>query len=259
VDKPAGLLCHPASKRPYPNLIQWVREYLECGGLPPLSPELTSINSGKAQAKSRTLDPTMVNRLDRETSGIVIVAKTSRMAGKLGKQIQRRDIEKEYQAIVHGVVAQDSGVIEKPIGRDTTSRIWIKQAVDGEDAVPCITEFEVELRLDGFTQLRLRPHTGRMHQLRVHLAAVGHPIVGDKIYGADENLYLEFVETSMTDELHKKLLLPRHALHASRVKFFHPWQNEMIECRAPLPSDLAQFVETHTNPRAEKASRDDAE
>jgi 23S rRNA pseudouridine1911/1915/1917 synthase len=81
--------------------------------------------------------------------------------------------------------------------------------------------------------------------MRVHLASIGHPVVGDKIYGADENLYLQFVETSMTADLRKKLLLPRHALHASRMKFFHPWKNDFIECRAPMPSDMAEFVEKY--------------
>jgi 23S rRNA pseudouridine1911/1915/1917 synthase len=243
-DKPAGLLCHPASNRPYPNLIQLVRQYLNPSSA---SVPLATLRT-KEDFASGTLplpNPTMVNRLDRETSGIVLIAKTARMARKLGKQIQRRQIEKEYQAIVHGIVAQDRGVIEKPIGRDTNSKIWIKRGVAGEDAIPCITEFEVEQRLGGFTLLRAKPITGRTHQMRVHLAAIGHPIVGDKIYGADENLYLQFVETSMTDELRAKLLLPRQALHASRVKFFHPWKNDFIECRAPMPSDMARFIERH--------------
>lgn len=255
VDKPADLLCHPASNRPYPNLIQLVREYLKIGGtgVPACDAE-TKPPSATIPLAPPTLEhsgaralptPTMVNRLDRETSGIVLVAKNARMARKLGRQIQKREIEKEYQAIVRGIVAQDRGVVEKPIGRDTNSKIWIKRGVDGEDAVPCVTEFEVERRLDGFTLLRAKPVTGRTHQMRVHFAAIGHPIVGDKIYGGDENLYLQFVETSMTDELRAKLLLPRHALHASRVKFFHPWKNEFIECRAPLPSDMAEFVEKH--------------
>jgi 23S rRNA pseudouridine1911/1915/1917 synthase len=241
-DKPADLLCHPASNRPYPNLIHSVREYL---GITSSNNPATSDRALEHLSTRALPTPTMVNRLDRETSGIVLIAKTARMARKLGRQIQKREIEKEYLAIVHGVVAQDRGIIEKPIGRDTRSKIWIKRGVDGEEAVPCITEFEVEQRLNGFTLLRTKPITGRTHQMRVHLASIGHPVVGDKIYGADENLYLQFVETSMTADLRKKLLLPRHALHASRMKFFHPWKNDFIECRAPMPSDMAEFVEKY--------------
>lgn len=218
INKPADLVCHPTKGDVYSSLISRVRLYLG------------------AAAK-----PSLVNRLDRETSGVTVVAKTPAVAGELGRLWETRMVEKEYLAIVHGHVREDHGLIDAPLGKDERSAVAIKDCVR-PDGAAAQTEFWVERRFAGkpltpvlsssdgenkdvatrlveFTLLRLLPRTGRKHQIRIHLAHIGHPIVGDKIYGADETLYLALVERRLTDEQRAQLILPNHALHASAVRF----------------------------------------
>jgi 23S rRNA pseudouridine1911/1915/1917 synthase len=213
VDKPANLVCHSADR---PTLADWLRAY------------------GIAT-------PRLVNRLDRETSGLVIVAKSERAGRILGKQALRREIEKEYLAICWGEFSQETGIIDQPIAVTGTGVVYTKRIVDPAGK-PSVTGFAVERRLTGFTVARLRPKTGRAHQLRVHMAWLGHSIVGDKIYGPDERLYLEFIENGVTDEMLGKLLLPRHALHAAVVTFRHSGTQQPVTYRAALPEDLEQFI-----------------
>jgi len=221
VDKPAPLVCHSASRPEHPTLVGWLRER----GL---------------------VTPHLVNRLDRETSGLVIVAKHERAATLLGKQVQRREIHKEYVAIVWGAFEQERGTIDQPIGMAKNSAVYTRRAVDRAAGQPCVTEFAVEQRLAGFTIVRLHPLTGRAHQLRVHLAWMGHPIVGDKMYGPDETLYLRFIQEGVTDEMLGRLLLPRHALHARRVAFRHPVTQRPCEAEAALPGDMGRFITEHS-------------
>jgi 23S rRNA pseudouridine1911/1915/1917 synthase len=218
VDKPGNLVCHSAQRPGQLSLATWVRE--------------------------RGLTPRFVNRLDRETSGLVVVAKNERAAKLLGKQVLRREIAKEYVAICWGVIAQDTGLIDQPIGRTEDSPVYTKRVVVA-GGQPSTTEFFVQHRLPGFTVVRLRPQTGRTHQIRVHLAWLGHPIVGDKVYGPDERLYLQFIKEGVTDEMLGKLLLPRHALHAARVTLRHPGTQLPVTCEAAWPADLEQFIEEH--------------
>ena len=221
VDKPAPLVCHSASRPEHPTLVAWVR-------------------------KRGIATPRLVNRLDRETSGLVMVAKNERAAKILGKQVLRREIQKEYVAICWGEFEQDNGVVDRAIGLTKDSVVYTKRVVDETDGKPCVTEFAVERRLPGFTVARLQPRTGRAHQLRVHLAWLGHPIVGDKVYGPDETLYLQFIKEGVTEEMLHRLLLPRHALHAERVAFRSPGTGEFCDCRAGLPADLQAFLDEHS-------------
>jgi len=220
VDKPGGMVCHSAQRPEHTSLAEWLRDY----GVP---------------------TPRMINRLDRETSGLVVVAKNEAVAKTLGKAVLRREIEKEYVAICQGAFVEESGVIDQPIGISQASAVYTKRIVDSIAGQPSLTRYAVEKRLRQFTVVRLMPRTGRAHQLRVHVAWLGHPIVGDKVYGPDETLYLQFIEHGVTNEMLEKLLLPRHALHAERVSFLHPGTRHPCAFQANLPDDMKAFIEEH--------------
>jgi 23S rRNA pseudouridine1911/1915/1917 synthase len=187
----------------------------------------------------------IVNRLDRETSGLVLVAKTSAAARDFGLLMQRRQFRKEYFAIVWGWPEWKHKIVDASLDRQSKhqhSAIWLKQMIHPAGA-PAQTEFFVERRFrsctssgDRFSLIRAIPRTGRTHQIRVHLASVEHPIVGDKIYGPDEQLYLHFIETGWTHELEQKLLLPRHALHSAKLAI-----EDQRAWTSALPLDLAEF------------------
>ncbi len=187
----------------------------------------------------------IVNRLDRETSGLVLVAKNAAAARRFGLLMQEQRIAKEYLAIVWGWPEWEAESVDAPLARQgahVPSAIWLKQMIHPLGA-PARTDFRVEERFtrgvngERFAIVRAFPHTGRTHQIRVHLASLGHPIVGDKIYGPDERLYLEFIETGWTPELERQLLLPRHALHSAALEIEggERWTSS-------LPPDLAHFV-----------------
>lgn len=224
VDKPAHLLCHPTNPGNPPTLWDGLR------GL--LAYEI--VNGARLS---------VITRLDRDTSGLVLVAKHPKSARVLSLAIQRGHIDKEYLALVWGWPAQDEWEVDAPIlrrGEVEESRIWVKQMVHPGGRA-CRTGFRVERRWERaegrFALVRCVPRSGRMHQIRVHLAHSGWPIVGDKIYGRDENCYLEFIETGWSDALRDRLLLDRHALHAWRLR----WRGR--EWEAPLAPDLRVFLE----------------
>jgi 23S rRNA pseudouridine1911/1915/1917 synthase len=228
VDKPAFLLIHPSKPDGTPTLWAALRELLA----------FELVNGGQVS---------IVNRLDRETSGIVLIAKNREAARRFGKAMQRQEINKEYLAIVHGWPEWETTAVDAPLARQGVfgpSAIWLKQAIH-ERGAAALTEFRTESRFvrpnercpDRFAIVRAIPRTGRTHQIRVHLAHLGHPIVGDKIYGPNEQLYLQFIETGWTDELAQQLLLPRHALHSARISF----EGE-FDWESPLPEDLISWV-----------------
>jgi 23S rRNA pseudouridine1911/1915/1917 synthase len=205
INKPAGLVCHPTKNGERSSLIGRTRLYL---------PEGSSTH--------------LVNRLDRETSGLVVVAKNSLVAGELGKILEARAMQKEYHAIVHGHVPVDKGLIDQPLGRDEQSTVAVKDRVR-PDGAAAQTEFIVEHRFENagrpFSLLKVLPRTGRKHQIRIHLAFQGHPIVGDKLYGGDEDLYLALVEDRLTAEQRGRLIFEHHALHADTLRF--EWRDQL--------------------------------
>ena len=200
VNKPAGLVCHPTRDGELSSLVGRVRLHL-----------------GNAEGR-------LVNRLDRETSGIVLIAKNATTAGALGKLLAASGARKEYWAIVHGHVDADDRTIDAPLGKDESSAVAIKDAVR-PDGAAARTDIHVERRFerDGrpFTWLSVVPATGRKHQIRIHVAHIGHPIVGDKIYGADEQLYLRFIDGTLSPADLEALMVANHLLHARSLSF--PW------------------------------------
>ena len=190
----------------------------------------------------------IINRLDRETSGLTLIAKNRATARSFSRQMQARTIGKEYLAIVWGWPEKDEWTIDAPllrIGSVQSSPIYLKQGVH-DNGWPARTRFLVERRFrrqtsngSDFALVRAFPETGRTHQIRVHLAESGHRIVGDKIYGPDEKFYLEFIETGWTARLEERLLIPRHALHSAALRL----GREGPEWEIGLPRDLESFVQ----------------
>jgi 23S rRNA pseudouridine1911/1915/1917 synthase len=256
VHKPADLVCHPTKGDEYSSLISRARLYLGSAGhcVPP---------AGSVRTPAPV--PHLIHRLDRETSGLVLLAKHGAAARELGQLWETRAVRKEYLAIVHGHVLADQGMMDAPLGRDETSRVAIKDCVRA-DGAPAQTEFFVKKRFcvavkvssrltdeppaperghqAPFSLMRLHPLTGRKHQIRIHLAHFGHPIVGDKLYGGDPELYLALVEHRLTEEQRARLILPQHALHASRLQF--AWRGQDREFTAPPEAGFAEFLERQT-------------
>ena len=188
----------------------------------------------------------VITRLDRETSGLVLVAKTQRAARELHTLIERQQLTKRYLAIVWGWPDNNEFEVDYPLLRQGTvvpSKIWLKQAVH-PSGYPSRTRFRAINRFENsrgkFALVECEPLTGRTHQIRVHLAFTGHPIVGDKIYGSDENCYLEFIETGWTPALADRLLIDHHALHASSLAF--TLGSENFTFASHLPDDLITFM-----------------
>lgn len=189
--------------------------------------------------------PQPCHRLDRETSGVVVCAKDG-TAERITKQsFEARGVKKVYTAIVRGEIANDRGFIDASIGPAKEGLHILMSVRDDEEGLSARTEWEVVGRRSGMTMVRLHPETGRQHQLRVHLASIGHPILGCKLYGPEgQAAFVEYVDTGMTPELLERLGHPRHALHASELTLTHPVSGDELTFVAPLPDDMLALWES---------------
>lgn len=224
VNKPAGWLVHTDGRSSEKTLVDWVREHY---------PELENVGeTQKLQSGEEIHRPGVVHRLDRETSGVMLVAKTQEMFEDLKRQFQDQSIEKEYHAFVSGVVKEDRFVIDRPIGRSASDfRKWSAQRGARGRLREARTEIEVIERFDSLTYLKAFPKTGRTHQIRVHLKAIHHPVLCDRLYG--------FKDIPCPQEF------GRLALHAYSISF-RDLQGKQRKFTAPLPKEFEQFLSALT-------------
>lgn len=225
LDKPPNIPVHPAGRNLYRTVITALhRRYRN-----PEDPE-------------RDLVPKLCHRLDLETSGVLLVAKDDDAHRFVSEMFRERAADKEYLAIVRGTPEPPRGMIDLPIGPAIGHKVALRKAVRLDGGLPSRTGYEVVRSCGDFALLRVQLYTGRHHQIRVHLAAIGHPIVGDKIYGEDEELFLKYYEGRLDAADLARLLLPRQALHAHRLTLTHPMTGAVLDLSAPLPADLEGFL-----------------
>jgi 23S rRNA pseudouridine1911/1915/1917 synthase len=203
VDKPAGVVAHPSPGHATGTLVHGVLGHGAAGG-----------------EEER---PGIVHRLDRDTSGLLVVARSEEAHERLKQLVQRRELEREYLALVRGRPRSRTGRIEAPIGRDR--REPTRHSLDTDRPRDAVTHFELLESIDQHALLRVRLETGRTHQIRVHLAAIGLPVVGDPLYGVPDPA------------------LGRQFLHATRLAFTHPFTGARVDVESPLPANLARYVE----------------
>jgi 23S rRNA pseudouridine1911/1915/1917 synthase len=217
IDKPAGLPMHTTAKFWKNTLVAILRERYPDERLQ------------------------ICHRIDRETSGVLLIARTAQAASFLKRSFASRDVKKMYLALVHGVPEPATGVIDAPM-RLLDTRTHIKMGVE-EGGLPAVTRYAVSQVFAHHALVEALPETGRQHQIRVHLAHLGHPIVGDKLYGAGEQAFMDYCDTGLTPELLALFDgLPRHALHAARLTFPHPVTRKPVTVECPLPGDLVNYI-----------------
>ena len=244
IDKPAGMMVHAGSGRS--------DDARSRGTL--VNALLYRFN--KLSATGGELRPGIVHRLDKETSGLIVVAKNDRAHAALGEMFSSRRIKKTYVALVEGRIERDKGTITAAVSRDRVRRTRMTTRPN-ENARSAVSHYEVARRLETrfgpFTLVRVRIETGRTHQIRVHMASIGHPVVGDTLYGAAGQLVEKTPAQSGKTAGRRgsdgeKLRLGRNFLHAARLEFAHPTTGKAIELEAPLPEELAAFLEQLEGP-----------
>lgn len=208
VNKPKGMVVHPAPGNPNGTLVNALLYH--CKG------SLSGING--------VMRPGIVHRIDKDTSGLLIVAKNDAAHRSLAEQIKEHSFTREYRAVVYGNLKQDSGTVNAPIGRDPKNRQ--RMAIVYVNSKPAVTHYEVLQRFDGFTYIKCRLETGRTHQIRVHMASLGHPIAGDPVYGP------------------KKVItkLQGQCLHAGLIGFIHPKTQEYLEFTSEVPEYFSSYL-----------------
>jgi 23S rRNA pseudouridine1911/1915/1917 synthase len=230
INKAPGLVVHPAAAASSGTLVNALLHHC---------PDLAGIGGERR--------PGIVHRLDKETSGVMIVGKNDFAFQQLARQFKERRVSKEYLALVWGKLKTRKGIVDRPIGRDRSNRKRMSSTRSLARRKEAITEWQVERYFEIKTEpesfssvslLKVRPRTGRTHQIRVHLADLGHPLIGDKVYGRKTR------KTNRDTELMAVLQhFSRHALHAERLRLAHPRSGLMIEFHAPLPRDMAELLQ----------------
>ena len=232
INKPAGMVTHPAYKNYSGTLVNALLYYM--GGKASTLPTMNGEEAGGLERAG------IVHRLDKLTSGIIVVAKDEETQRRLAKLFTKHDIEREYWAIVWGLFKQKKGVIEKSLGRDPKDRRFFAVVNEGKHS---ITEYEVTRELDFLSLIKLKLHTGRTHQIRVHMYSIGHPVFGDPIYEGRRAHGIQL--TSNLKQRIKNLLelMPRQALHAKVLGFVHPITGEKLHFESELPDDMKSIIE----------------
>lgn len=222
INKPADMVVHPAKGNWSGTLVNALRYHFQ---------HLSGINGDYR--------PGIVHRLDRDTTGAILIAKEERTHRALSLQFEERKVYKEYHALCQGVLERDSDYVEKAIGhdpRDRTKMAVFNYVDEAKDIKPACTFYEVIERYDGYTYVKAYPKTGRTHQIRVHLAHVGCPILADKAYSHREQFLLSQLLNKPLEA--DETLLTRQALHAHKLRFLHPITGQWIEAVAPLPEEM---------------------
>ncbi|MEO0102085.1 MAG: RluA family pseudouridine synthase [candidate division WOR-3 bacterium] len=222
IDKPKGIVVHPARGHKSKTLVNALLFHCQ--------------NLAVGQEKYR---PGVIHRLDKDTTGLLVFAKTDTALSFLGKELENRRINREYLAILWGNLPLEKGIVEAPIGRDSLDRK--KMAVTPFASKKAITEFSVIKRYGIATYARLKLLTGRTHQIRVHMSHFGHPVVGDREYG---RAFTKLIKSKEEYSFAKKMLslIDRQALHSAKLGFIHPKTKEYVEFTAPLPEDMKNLL-----------------
>ena len=217
INKPSGMVVHPAPGNPDGTLVNALLHH--CKG------QLSGING--------ELRPGIVHRIDKDTSGLLVVAKTDLAHRRLAEQLEGHHITREYRAIVCGGLRSDSGTVDAPIGRHPVDRKKMAVLTDGNhSARDAVTHYTVLERFGGFTYLQLALETGRTHQIRVHMSYIGHPLMGDAQYGGCRTPF----------EREHARLLHGQVLHARRLSFVHPMSGEPVSFECPMPDDFERLL-----------------